>query len=390
MNRLLGGNECMYDILIRQGRVLDPAQGLDAICDVALEHGRVARVASTISAPATVILDARGLLVTPGLIDLHVHVHWGVSHYGIDADLGGLALGATTAVDAGSAGGYAFPSLRRYTLERARTRLLAFLNISYLGMIGDEVGELEDARFINRDLALRVGQDPLVLGIKARMDRVGPLVATEPLERALEVAGELGKPVMIHIGSALRMHTPLGEVLRRLRPGDIVTHSYHGHPGGLLDATGQVEPEARLARARGVLFDVGHGAGSFAFEVARAALAQGFAPDTISSDLHTYSLGGPAFDLPTTMTKYLHLGMSLPEVVARTTAAPARLVGLAGRLGTLAEGAEGDVTLLRIEPGAWPLTDCVGHTEIAARRLALAGVIRGGDLAARYPALGVR
>ncbi len=380
----------MYDILIRQGRVLDPSQGLDVICDVALQRGRVARLASEIGGPATVTVDARGLLVTPGLIDLHVHVHWGVSHYGIDADLSCLALGATTAVDAGSAGGYAFPSLRREVLERARTRVLAFLNISYLGMIGDEVGELEDARFINRDLALRVGRDPLVLGIKARMDRVGPLVATEPLERALEVAAELGKPVMIHIGAGPRMRAPLSEILRRLRPGDIVTHSYHGHPGGLLGADGQVEPEARAARARGVLFDVGHGAGSFSFEVARAALAQDFGPDVISSDLHTYSLGGPVFDLPTTMTKYLHLGMSLPDAVARATAAPAHLVGLAGEIGTLAEGAAGDVTLLRLEPGAWPLADCVGCTEIASQRLALAGVIRGGDLVARYPRMGAR
>lgn len=381
----------MFDLLIRNGRVVDPSQALDAPADVALQAGRVARLAPEIAPDlARTVVDARGLLVLPGLVDYHVHVHWGVSHYGLDADLGCLAQGATTVVDAGSAGGYAYPSLKRHVIAASRARVRAFLNISYLGMIGDEVGELEDPRFINRDLALRVGADPTIVGIKARMDRVGPLLATQPLERALEVAGELGKPLMIHIGSAARMRVSLDEIVERLSPGDVVTHCFHGRDGGLLDEQGQVRDSVRRARARGVLFDVGHGMGSFAFAVARRALAQGFAPDVISSDLHTYSLPGPAHNLPTTLAKFLHLGLSLPDVVARATAAPARLLGLAGRIGTLAEGAEGDVTLLRLEEGQFPLTDTVGVTEMGRWALRVAGVIKGGELIARGPLAGGR
>ena len=374
----------MYDLLIRRGRVLDPSQGFDAVADVAFERGRVARLAPGIAPDrAHAVYDAQGLLVVPGLIDLHVHVHWGVSHYGIDADLGCLAQGATTVVDAGSAGGYAYPSLKRYVIEGSRARVRAFLNISYLGMIGDEVGELEDRRFINRDLALRVGEDATVMGIKARMDRVGPLLATEPLERTLEVARALGKPVMIHIGSAERMRVPLEAILERLQAGDIVTHTYHGKDGGILDEEGKVRPGVWAARERGVLFDVGHGMGSFAFEVARRALDQGFVPDVISSDLHTYSLPGPALDLPTTLAKFLHLGMSLPEVVTRATVIPARILGMQGQIGTLAEGAEGDATLLRLEEGSFPLVDTLGITEMGRWMLRVAGVIREGDFAAR-------
>lgn len=374
----------MYDLLIRGGRVIDLSQDLDEVLDVAFERGRVARLASDIAPDrARTVYDAQGLIVTPGLIDLHVHVHWGVSHYGIDADLGCLAQGSTTVVDAGSAGGYAYPSFKRYVIEGSRARVRAFLNISYLGMIGDEVGELEDRRFINRDLALRVGEDPYVVGIKARMDRVGSLLATEPLARALEVARTLGKPVMIHIGSAERMRVPLEEILAPLGAGDIVTHTYHGKDGGLLDEVGRVRPGVWAARERGVLFDVGHGMASFSFEVARRALAQGFAPDVISSDLHTYSLPGPAFDLPTTMSKFLHLGMSLHDVIERTTVVPARALGMEGRTGTLAEGAEGDATLLRLEEGEFPLMDTLGIREVGRHLLRVAAVVRGGELAAR-------
>jgi dihydroorotase len=380
----------VYDLLIRGGRVIDPAQGLDAVRDVALTDGRVACVAERIAGEgARTTLDARGLLVLPGLIDYHVHVHWGASHYGIDADLACLAQGTTTAVDAGTAGGYAFPGLKRYALQSSRTRLRAYLNISYLGMIGDQVGELEDERSIDRDLALRVGRDEMVLGIKARMDRVGLWPATRPLQAAIDVAAALGKRVMVHIGSARRMRVSLDDVLARLRPGDVVTHCYHGRDGGLLDDSGRVLAAAREARRRGVIYDVGHGAGSFAFGVARGALEQGFPPDVISSDLHTYSLPGPVFDLPTTMAKFLHLGMTLNEVVRCVTEAPARLLGEVGRLGTLAPGAEGDVTMLRCEDGAFPLTDTVGVTETGRVALRVAGVIVGGDLVARGPIAGL-
>jgi len=375
----------MYDLIIRGGRVIDPTQKLNGIYDVALTGGVVAEVAPSIEGRARRTLSADGLLVLPGLVDLHVHIHWGVSHYGVEPDLSCLAKGVTTAVDAGSAGGYTYPSLKRYIIDRSQTRLLAFLNIAYAGMIGDEVGELEDARFVNTELALRVGQAREIVGIKARMDRVGQRAAAEALRPAVEVAAALGKPVMVHIGRGERMHSSLAEILEMLRPGDLVTHCYHGHPGGIVDEEGRVRAEVWRARERGILYDVGHGGGSFTFAVARAALEQGLRPDIISSDLHTASIAGPVFDLPTTMSKFLHLGMDLESVVTLSTSAPAAILGLQDRLGTLRPGAEGDVCLCRLEQGAFPLYDCAGQREIAAQRLVPVNVVKGGQLASMGP-----
>ncbi len=377
----------MYDTLIRGGRVIDPLHGVDALLDVAIQGERVAAVGANLSPQsARQVLDATGLLVTPGLIDLHVHVHWGVSHYGIEADQCCLARGVTTALEAGSAGAYTYPSLKRWIMDASQTEVYALLNIAYLGMIGDQVGELEDARFIDEALAERVAQAPEILGIKARMDRVGPLKATEPLARALAVADRVDKPLMVHIGSARRMGVPLEAVLAQLRPGDVVTHCYHGKDGNILDAEGAVRPAVRQARQRGVLFDVGHGAGSFAWATVRRALAQGLPPDTISSDLHTYSLLSPAVDLATTMTKFLHLGMPLADVIRAATAAPAAWMGMSASVGHLGPGAAADVTLLRLEEGRFDLCDCEGVVETASRRLAPVTALKRGRLFGLGPA----
>lgn len=376
----------MYDILIKGGRVIDPSQAINDRRDVGLKDGKVAAMAPDIDrSGARTVIDAAGLLVTPGLVDIHVHIHWGVSHYGVEPDLSCLVRGVTTAVDAGSAGGYTYPSLKRYIMDRAQTRLYAFLNIAYFGMIGDEVGELEDPRFINKELAVRVGRANSIVGIKLRTDRVGQRLATEPLRSALEVTGELGKPLMVHIGRASRMRVSLGDVLELMRPGDLITHTYHGHEGGVLSENGQLRPEVRRARERGILFDVGHGGGSFTFAVARAALDQGLLPDTISTDLHTASVAGPVFDLPTTMTKFLHLGMSLEDVVERATWAPAKVLRMDEHIGTLRVGAEGDVCLLKLVEGEFQLYDCARKTLAAPSLLSPVYVIKGGQLCTKGP-----
>jgi dihydroorotase len=384
----------MYDTLIRGGRVIDPLHGLDALLDVAIQGERIAAVGPGLPPEgARQVLDATGLLVAPGLIDLHVHVHWGVSHYGIEADQCCLARGVTTAVEAGSAGAYTYPSLKRWIMDASQTEVYALLNIAYLGMIGDQVGELEDARFIDEALAEGVAQAPEILGLKARMDRVGPLPATEPLARALAVAGRVHKPLMVHIGSARRMGVPLEAVLAQLRPGDVVTHCYHGKDGNILDEKGAVRPAVWRARERGMLLDVAHGAGSFTWGTARRALEQGLFPDTISSDLHTYSLLSPVVDLATTMTKFLHLGMPLPDVIRAATAAPAAWMGMADRdghcrgpIGHLGQGAAADVALLRLETGAFDLYDCDGAVETATQRLAPVTALKRGRLFGLGPA----
>jgi dihydroorotase len=207
-----------------------------------------------------------------------------------------------------------------------------------------------------------------------------------PLARAIAVAESVGKPVMVHIGSAARMHVSLDEVLSLLRPGDIITHTYHGKDGGLLDEQCRVRAAALAARARGVLFDVGHGAGSFSFAVARAALVQGFPPDVISSDLHTYSLLSPVGDLVTTMAKFMHLGMPLIDTVRRVTEAPAQVIGQARRLGHLAPGADADIAILRLESGAYRFKDCDGNVEQGAVRLSPVCTIKRGSLVGLGPA----
>jgi dihydroorotase len=366
-------------VLIRGGTVVDPARGLHARRDVRLTDRRVVEVADDLAAaPAEEVLDARGLLVVPGLIDLHVHVFWGASPFGIEADRHCLPTGATTVVDAGSAGALTFPAFRRYVIEVSRTRILPFLNIGKTGLLSAELGELADLRHIDGAAALRTieAHRDLIQGVKVRLSReiVGDN-ARAALKTALQASEAAGLPIMVHVGD-----TPLRlvEILAELRPGDVLTHCFHGREEGILDGKGRVLAEARAAAGRGVHFDVGHGRGSFAFAVARRALAQGFRPGTVSSDVHGYNLEGPVYDLATTMSKFLHLGLPLDEVVAMTTAAPARVVRGGAGLGALAPGGIADVTLLALREGPARLTDAAGETVVAARRLVPAGVVRDG------------
>ncbi len=369
-------------MLIRGGTVVDPSQGLHARRDVRLAADRVAEVGDPlVAAPGEEVVDARGLLIVPGLIDLHVHVFWGASHYGIEPDPHCLATGTTTVVDAGSAGAHTFPAFRRYVIEVARTRILPFLNIGATGMISPDVGELEELRHIDKAAALRTieAHRDLIRGIKVRLSRdlVGPN-AHVALKTARETGEAAGLPIMVHVGET---PIPLAEILDELRGGDVVTHCYHGREEGILDERGAVLAAARRAAARGVLFDVGHGKGSFSFAVARRALAQGFRPGTVSSDLHVYNVHGPVFDLATTMSKFLHLGLSLDDVVDMTTVAPARAVREDATLGSLRPGALADVTLLELREGPAVFEDTVGERVPGTRRLVPAGVIRNGTRA---------
>ncbi len=366
-------------MLIQGGTVVDPGQGPAAVRDVRLADGRVAALGENLRpVPGEEVIDARGLLVTPGLIDLHVHVYYGASHYGIEPDPHCLATGTTTVVDAGSAGALTFTAFRKYVIEVAETRILPLLNISATGMLSAEVGELEDVRFIDRAKALQTieANRDLIHGVKVRLSRQqAGANARVALTAAVETAAAARLPLMVHVGDT---PIPLDDILRELRPGDVMTHCFHGREQGVLDDRGRVRDEARRAVGRGVIFDVGHGVGSFTFAVARAALAQDLRPGTISSDLHAYNVQGPVFDLATTMTKFLALGLGLDEVVRMTTAAPAKVIGSAGRLGTLAPGAAADVTILRLERGPFELTDARGECMQHGERLVPVRVVRNG------------
>ena len=326
------------------------------------------------------MVDVSGLIVTPGLIDLHTHLYDGVSHYGVDADTYCLRRGVTTAVDAGSSGAQTFPGLRRYIIERAETRILAFLNIAVEGMITSLVGELEDIRWGSAEQAIaRAQANPdLIVGIKVRLGY--QMVGDDPVPAmriARETADALGLPLMVHV---IDMRPPISWLLPYLGRGDVVTHCYHGNEGGILDSRGVVFAAVRRARERGVLFDVGHGAGSFAYRVARSAIAQGFAPDTISSDLHAHNVGGPVFDQATTLSKLLHVGMDLAEVIRATTSTPALAVRRSGSMGALAPGREADLTAFELRPGNWVLPDAAGSTEIVDRLVVPRVVLRAGQV----------
>ena len=371
-----------YDLLLKGGTLIDPAQSLHARRDVAFQDGVVVAVGEDLpAAEAAEVVDCRGVYVTPGLIDLHVHVFWGVSHYGIEPDATCLAHGVTTVVDAGSAGADTFPGFRKYIVEASATRVFAQLNIAAQGMLDPDIGEFDDIRYARVDRALATIEQnrDVILGVKVRLTRhslVSEEAGIRPLHLAREAADAAGLPIMVHPQDA--WCASLDDILAVMRRGDILTHCFHNMPCGIFEEHGQIRDSVRDAIDRGVVFDVGHGAGSFSWDVAESALAQGILPTTISSDLHVYNVNGPVFDLATTASKFLHLGLPLEDVVAKVTAVPAQVIHYSDRIGTLAVGAWGDATLLALESGDFPLTDSRGVVRTGRQRLAPVGVVRGG------------
>ncbi|MDQ7910732.1 amidohydrolase/deacetylase family metallohydrolase [Phytohabitans sp. ZYX-F-186] len=352
----------IHDLLLAGGHVVDVGGGHVGRFDVAVRGGRIAAVAPALPAgSAREVVDAGGHLVTPGLVDLHTHVHPGATYWGIHPDPVAWHSGVTTWVDAGSAGAWGIDALRA-AVETYRVRVPVLLNVSALGLTG-RTGESTDLAHVDVDAALdAIARHPdLVAGVKARIDReTAGGNGLRPLERALDVARAAGLPLMVHVAAG-----PPGpaDVLPLLRPGDILTHCASG-----VAATG-AGPAVREAYARGVLLDVGHGAGGFAFDVLAEQLAAGLPPHTVSTDLHARCRYGPVFDLPTTMAKLRAAGMALDEVVAAATANPAAALRLPGGVGTLAVGAPADMAVFAVEQGAFPVVDAHGQVRQAPERL---------------------
>lgn len=373
-----------YDLLIKQGRVIDPGQGLEAVRDVAIRQGKIAGVEPAIPAvQAQQVMDARGKIVTPGLIDLHTHVFPYVGPYGIEPDPYFVTRGVTTVVDAGTSGAFTFPAFRRFVIERAATRIRALLHVVSIGMVAGStpnMGELEDLRYCDPKLAARVaGQNrDMIVGFKIRFSQqYTGLNDLEGMKRARAAADEASLPVMMHIGGS---YTPLKDLLAMMKKGDMVTHSFNSHPHGLLDSAGKITPEVVEARQRGVWFDVGHGAGSFSFEVMEKSLQQGFLPDTISSDLYSANIKGPVYDFTTILSKFLLLGLSLREVIERSTTNAARVFNFGAKIGTLSPGAEADLGIFELQEGEFAFTDSDGKTRTGSQKLVPGATARAGKL----------
>jgi len=338
----------MTGLVLRGGDVLDARRGVLERRDVRVEGGRVSPEAA---ADGDTVVDVTGLVVAPGLVDLHTHLFVG-QDLGVDPDAVGPPSGTTTFIDAGSAGGHVFGAFRRATLDRTHLRVRAFVNISSIGTTSILLrGELKSPEYADVEVAIDAieAHRDVVVGVKVRASAdVGGEHVREALRRARAVADRVGLPLMVHLGPA---PATLDEILDVLGPGDILTHAFSDWPGNAMIADGVVRPSVLAARERGVLLDVGHGMSGFDAAVGRAMVEAGQPPDTISTDLHTYS-ESRVTDLPTVLSKFLAFGMELPDTLVRATLAPARAVGLdSAGVGTLDPGAPGDVAVLRVVDG---------------------------------------
>ena len=369
----------MNDLVLKGGRVVDPSQALDKVTDIAFAGGKVAAIGQGLSGKD--VRDVAGKIVTPGLIDLHTHVYWGGTSLGVEAELLARSGGVTTFIDAGSAGPGNFHGFRRHVIERSPVRILPYLNIAFPGIFAFSksvmLGENVDMRLIDAREAVRVAREhkDLVLGIKVRVGRTASGDSgVKPLDIALDVAEETGLPVMAHLDAPPPSRR---EVLERLRPGDILTHCFRPFPNAPVRPDGRIREEVLAARARGVIFDIGHGAGSFGFGTTRAMLAAGFLPDVISSDVHAISIEGPAFDLLTTMSKFLCLGLDLATVIERATSKAAAAIKRPD-LGTLKIGHQGEASVIEQASGRFDYADSIGERLAGDTRLVSAGVVLAG------------
>ena len=371
----------MLDLILRGGRVIDPANGVDGVMDVGFQGGKVAQVASRIDQPASDVRDVSGSIVTPGLIDLHTHVYWGGTSMGVDAATVARRAGTTTLVDAGSAGPGNFLGFRHHIIEPSSVRILAYLNISFPGIFAYSapvmVGECTDIRLLDGKECVRVVNEhrDLIVGVKARVGKIASgSNGIAPLDMALEAAAECGLPVMAHLDNPPPSRR---EVVERLRPGDVLTHCFKPFPNAPIRSDGEIWEEVLAARERGVIFDIGHGMMSFGFGVACGMMAKGFVPDVISSDVHMLNIEGPVFDLLATLSKFYCLGLDLPTLVRTATAAPAAAMRRP-ELGHLGGGAVGDATIFVVEEGRFSYRDCLGEVLEGRHRLALRGMVAEG------------
>jgi dihydroorotase len=373
----------MTDFVLTGGHVIDPADHVDGPRNVYVRNGKIVAVLTpNVPPPAGTAgfeaIDVKGAFVTPGFVDLHGHWFEG-SAWGIDPIIN-LKSGVTTPCDAGTSGYETFTEFRKRTIDTSPVKVLVFLHIGSLGCITMNAGEIEDFRFVRvGDTVETIERNrDVIVGIKARL---GTQPAGDNIYRALDAtldAAEQTKlPALLHVSGG----ADLRRILPKLRPGDIVTHTFIADDGGLIFGGGRdLLREVRDAKERGVVFDVGHGCGSFSWDIYRRAAEQGFSLDTISTDLHRLAVEGPVYDMLTTMSKFLYLGMPVGDIVAATTSRPAAAVRRQGAIGSLAVGRRADIAVFRIEDGRFDYVDAFGKVEHGKQRFAPVLTVNGGEV----------
>ena len=358
-----------YDLLIKGGEVLDPGQGLHGKLDIAISGDRIAVIGPDMPTQnATKVIDAAGKLVTPGLIDLHTHIYWGVSPARLDPDVEAIKGAVCTQCDAGSADAGSFPGFRRFLIDRSASRVFCWLNIGpRTGMsLGRDPRNVLQMNEPATEQAIENNRD-VIIGLKSfcGWNVAGPM-ADPNLDYAREVAFRRDVPIMVHISTG---PPRIESVVERLKQGDVLSHCFTGHDQRVVDMNGKIKPAVKAARERGVLLDIGHGEGSFSFRVAEQMLDQDEPPDIISTDLHGGCVNGPTYNLVTTMNKFLALGMDLHEVILRVTANPASVIGRIEGLGSLKVGGAADISVLRHDECHFELVDCYRMTKILNKGL---------------------
>jgi len=380
----------MYDLLIKSGRVIDPAQNIDDKLDVAISGDKIATVARDIpSTESKQVVDASDKIVTPGLIDVHCHVFDSIHKISVEPDVAGVKQGVTTVGDGGSAGEATFTAFPKYVIPSSQTKVFCFLHLCSFGLIPEP--ELRDWDEVNLEaIAATIEAYPsLIKGLKLRL--VGNLVARDGVkvvETLQKTAKKFGLSIMIHMGDMDKQVSPTltQEFLPLMEPGDILSHIYTGNFGNPLRPDGTVLPEMRAAMERGVIMDTAIGRSNLSFEVARKSLAQGIVPTTLSTDLTHRSLTGPTYNLPVTMAKFMALGLDLKQAITMTTINPARALHEEDKIGSLKPGMEADVSVLELSSGKWKLEDAQQQKIEATQMIMPSITVKSGQLIPAQPA----
>lgn len=370
--------EKIFDLIIQGGTVIDPGEGLNSKIDIAIKDGCIVNIQPNISSiKAKQSIDVTDKIVTPGLIDFHTHVYWGSTELGVEPNWVAAKSGSSTLVDAGSSGASTFSGFRKFIIDSALCNIYAFLNISTIGIATLRVGECENLKYCNVETAVRTIEEnrDKIVGIKVRASGGNcGLSGITPLDLGRAVAERVNLPMMVHIADsglgARGLTSPiLYEVLERMRPGDILTHSFTGSNMKIIDEKGNLRPEFKHALDKGIIIDIGHGTAGFSKIVAQKALAHDIYPDIISTDIHIENAWGPVFDLPTTLSKFLAFGMTLDEVVLRATKNPAVAIKKEDELGKVKVGNSADLGIFKLEKGNFEFKDSYGEIISGTQKL---------------------